>query len=997
MFALINAHSRSYAIFALILVGAIVGTTVRFVNEGIEADLDTQLGKMLDFFSYTVDSGTVDSRAMGAAIFFGANQQDAKELLSGGGRRGYAPTTRALEQLRTLYFMEDAAVVDASGTVVANSNASGTNKVGSDVSSQPFFRQALAGRSGVYPTLGREPGERGIFLTAPIRGSGEASDKPLGVITLKMDAGKLDTLLAIWSRGPGFLLSPEGIVFATNRSEWLLRTVSALAPRPSIKTRLERQFGMSLDRADASPYASTNNWQETVIDGLRHVAYHQALDWSDPDGTWKLVVLDSRDSWWQRPKACLIAAMAGTLAALVLWWFFSLARINVLRQQNFVALDATQRRLRELTDNAPVAIFQVAGHRDGKIDFRFVSHRVADIVGVSADDLANGRCGLFDHVPPEDRAANEAAIEAALSAEQSWDIEFSVMQNGSRRWVHSAAYPLRGKEGVTFNGYIEDVTDRRQSAEAMRSAKELAEEAARIKSTFLANMSHEIRTPMNSVIGMAHLALRSGLNPKQRDYVEKIQLSGQHLLGLIDDILDFSKIESGKMTLESVDFELESVIENVTNIVGHRVEAKGLRLDFDIDPALARPLRGDSLRLSQVLINLCGNAVKFTEFGGIGVGARLVEETENECVLRFEVLDTGIGMTQEQMARLFQNFQQADMSTTRKFGGTGLGLAISQQLARMMGGEIGVESRSGEGSTFWFTVRLGKGDPANLAAADGEKRPVPGHANQWPEIPATLQGARILVAEDNLFNQQVAFEILKDAGAEVCIANNGNEALSFLRRASFDCILMDVQMPEMDGFEATRQIRSEPAFAGLKIVAMTANASSADREQCLAVGMDDFITKPIHPDRLYAKIAAILTHRAAPAVPGGAGLTTVHSDPSREQGVIDLSLLGQMLRQDPEKIRKFALKFVESARDCVAEIEAALECADSATLARLGHRLKSSAKTVGATRFADLCQRLETCKRSEDLAEAATLVVQLRPTLERIMREIELLHEESQA
>ncbi len=509
---------------------------------------------------------------------------------------------------------------------------------------------------------------------------------------------------------------------------------------------------------------------------------------------------------------------------------------------------------------------------------------------------------------------------------------------------------------------------------------EQAEAAVRARSEFLANISHEIRTPMNSILGMAQLAHMAERDPRQRDYLGKIQLSGEHLLSIIDDILDISKIDAGKLAIEVVDFELAQVIENLTNLVVKKADDKGLKLGFDLDPSISPYLRGDPLRLCQVLTNLVNNAIKFTERGNVVVRAKLLERHGADLVLGFEVQDTGIGMSQEALAMLFQPFHQGDTSTTRKYGGTGLGLVICKQLVEMMGdGEIGVESAPGQGSTFWFTVRLAQGVQP-LAQPGG----VDADGVTDAELLVAVRGARVLLVDDNTFNLEVASDFLRRAGAVVVACCNGADAIATLREEPIDCVLLDVQMPVMDGVEAVRRIRSEPAIADSPVIAMTANALHEDRERYLAAGMDDFISKPFKYQTLFATVAKWLPQKsglhAAGTAPGARAAAAHRAEPEfgAEAEIIDLSILAETIGGDHTRLADFARKFAASLRQEMEAIEAALAANDLRALGELGHRNKSPARMVGAIGFARLCQALEDYARSGDMASARGAVERLR-------------------
>ncbi|WP_254451833.1 response regulator [Duganella vulcania] len=564
--------------------------------------------------------------------------------------------------------------------------------------------------------------------------------------------------------------------------------------------------------------------------------------------------------------------------------------------------------------------------------------------------------------------------------------------------------PIFAADG-TVSGFVtiyHDVTAEKRHEEELEAknnelqqAKQLAEAASLAKGQFLSNMSHEIRTPLNCVIGMAYLALKTELDPRQRDYLEKIRFAGEHVLGIIDDILDISKIEAGKLEIQHIDFSLDHVMQTLTTVVAPKAASRKLELVFDLDPALPPTLVGDPLRLGQVLINYTNNAIKFSEHGRIEIRVRQQASDGHGCLLRFEVSDQGIGLSQAEMAKLFVSFQQADTSTTREYGGTGLGLAICKELAQLMGGDVGVDSQQGVGSTFWFTARLGVSDKTvsmlihQLSDAAAELL-ASAHTSA---ATVALKVARILLVEDNVFNQQIAREMLEEVGAAVCIASNGVEALELLRQAQFDCVLMDLQMPQMDGLEATRRIRADPQLARLPVLAMTATATIDTRARCIEAGMNGFISKPIQPSLMRQTIAnwlpqgSLLTAPPEPRHP----VAVVESAPCGDAVAIDFSVLATLFDDDLPKVRKFAVKFLHSAQAGVRDMEEALARGEMQVLRDLGHRIKSSARSAGAFGMAELCWKLEQLAPGDAGSEAARaqpLVAQLRESLEQVAEQI---------
>jgi len=638
------------------------------------------------------------------------------------------------------------------------------------------------------------------------------------------------------------------------------------------------------------------------------------------------------------------------------------------------------------------------------------NRRLEEILGYETEELV-GKSTRVIYGFEDDYERIFTEVMPMLTHGQTWSGEYQLKrQNGEIFWgaltgraldpnnpfegavwiVADVSERMAAKEEVArYQAHLETLVSER-TAELVR-AREEAEEANLAKSRFLATMSHEIRTPMNAIMGMSQLALQTELDAKQRDYIEKIGLSARALLGVINDILDYSKIEAGKLQIEASTFRLDDVLEQVGAIAGQL--ARDRRIGFSIDTAADVPpfLIGDSLRLEQVLTNLIGNAIKFTEQGSVAVQCRCQPLDDGDMELHFSVRDTGIGLTEEQQGRLFRAFSQADASTSRRFGGTGLGLAISRQLVENMGGQIGVESQPGQGSVFSFFVRVGTPGEAEAAELKARLLKPSGLREAVTTTAQSLKGARILVAEDNEVNQQVVSEFLKLGGLEVVVAGDGEQALQKLRAEPYDAVLMDMMMPHMDGLEATRRLREEPRFKRLPVIALTANATPEDRERCLEAGMNDFLTKPIDPSELFRVL--LLWVKISPVSFAPDAVAPVEEAALPDLPGINTDLLLQRMRGKSTACRRILAMFAQQNSGIEARFRSLIDCADWEGSQRLAHTLKGTAGNVAADALAEAVTRLEAaCKAREPLLaeiELERTLIELNQVLKSLQALVE--------
>ncbi len=644
-----------------------------------------------------------------------------------------------------------------------------------------------------------------------------------------------------------------------------------------------------------------------------------------------------------------------------------------------------------LASNIPGFIYTFRLTPEGVMSFPYASQGCRDIFGVDPADVVDDATPIAETIHPDfQQQFLDSVLESARTM-RPWNFEARLNTvEGEWKWFHAASRPeLQINGDIVWEGLVMDISAPKKIEAELAVAKESAEASAQARAEFLANMSHEIRTPLNGIIGLTRLVVKTELDSAQRDTLTKVQTSSELLLGIINGVLDFSKIESGKLKIEQVNFQLESVLQHVGYLLEPKAAEKGLEFLIRSDSNIPHDLIGDPLRLEQILINLCNNAIKFTEHGEVILLVESVDSTEAETRLKFLVKDTGIGLTKDQQTKIFDSFTQADASTTRQYGGTGLGLTICKHLTGLMGGEISVNSELGEGSEFSFLISFS----------------IDGNAALQPLVKdctgdTDFRGLRVLIAEDNTINQEVAQRTLESEGIIVEIVADGQQAVERIMKNSdrYDMVFMDLQMPEMDGFEATRIIRSEKRFDRLPIIAMTAHAMESEKIKCEQAGMQGHVGKPIDPEHLFSTIARWTAKREkdlqqdASLESENPKLNTQCKSPHIESlSTVDINSALKMLAGNEQALIQLLQRFYFENHNLVDRLTSSISEGSYSQAADLAHQVKGVAGNLRIVRIYETISELEKllCTGSDN--DYSGLLIVIEEEVQRFKDEMRLL------
>ncbi|QAR33400.1 response regulator [Geovibrio thiophilus] len=1026
-----------------------------------------------------IHSRTIYSRSMGAANILGILNSYVKSIVLGDLPNDHPLIMDLQEVLLKESNAEAVYLLNKQGIVVSYSDISPITLTGQNFSFRPYFIQAMKGKHNIFAAQGISSKTRGLYIATPVYADRRSDSQIIGVMVVKDSINNLEDFIRKYE-DPVFMVSPQGVIFASNKPEYLYKVAGSLNQEKKKVLASLRRFGAAFDK-DAEELGAILDGKDITLDGEKYLVKTHPIDWNDLEGTWNIAYLVKMEN-----------ILPSVVRHSVFWVVFSvlfivqgMIYVAVGNRKKRMEVEEQNRKIFKAVEQSPASI--IITDSGGVIEY--VNPKFTELTEYTFEEVRGSKPSILKSGNTEDNIY-KTLWDTILSGRE-WHGEFlNKKKSGEKYWESVVISPVKNHAGeiTNFVGIKEDITDKKRVMKELEAARLTAESATEAKSMFLANMSHEIRTPLNAIIGLSDLALKTDLNPKQTDYIKKVKNAGTSLLAIVNDILDFSKVEAGKIELENIEFELDSVLENIVTAVFQKAEEKGLEFLLHVGSDVPPVIKGDPLRLGQVLINLVNNAVKFTEDGEVELSVKLIREFDNKAEISFSVRDTGVGLMEEQRNRLFTAFAQADGSTTRKYGGTGLGLSISKKLTELMGGSIRVDSEYGKGSLFSFSalfeigsravpwMRYGhedlkevkvlvvddnssarqiireilenldftpveaesaeeaielikkhdQSDPYKVILMDWkmpgmngleaagiirsdlgiknkpytvmvtafgrelDRKTIESHgADGFINKPVTasslidgissvifksgyekekkaaesaenFRGVSVLVVDDNEINRQIAAELLEDTGASVFQASNGREAVNFLKSDErCDIVFMDLQMPDMDGYEAVKIIRADQRFAELPVIAMTAHALDEERRKTRDAGMDGHITKPIIPAELYGCLKSFcVTGEFGGICSVSAGSARKEPDIPPVEG-IDFKKGLRTVAGKTELYMRMLEKFAVSSAETDKKLTAELERGDLKTAEMTAHTVKGLAGNIGADRLYEIAGRLE--------------------------------------
>jgi len=966
MFSRIPSILRNYGFIAVTLVLSAMGATAYLVQSKIEVDLIAQMDKQLDFLVFTLESGTTDSRVMGAVIQYGVENVPAKKMLQNSSYQGAGLVSESLKRLYELHLSEAALLFDGSGTVVSESQSRTISQLGRNSVSRPYFAMAMLGAASIYLAVDAATVQRELFVSAPVRDAANPLSNPIGAVSVKISAGKLDNLLSTWTHGPALLISPQGVVYASTRKDWMFHLAPPVSPERLAKIRAGGQFGNLFATGSPSVLPFKINAREMDIEGTRYVAHRHYIDWDDPNGIWQVLILYQSAPMWRQPVTAAATGFVGFILSLTLWWLRALSRIKQKRIRNYKTLNAAQQLLRDVTDNIPLAIFQVQLVNDGMPRASFINQRIEDILGVSADAALQEPLLVSKNVLPDDLMAYETAIRDCLTQKKPWDIEYRVMINGEVHWVHNVAFPVCGVDGIwDYNGYLMDITESKRVADEIIYAKELAEQALedlratqdrekaqaveleeknnalihaiRSREDVERISRHDLKTPLGSIAAAPGL-LRTGrmFSIEEEDVLSMIEKAANRALRMVNLSLDLYRMEKETYVFTPRPVDL---IRMTTEVVQDlQIHARSKAVVIEVSGSDSHTwVEGEDALCYSIIANLLKNAVEAAP--------------ENSVVQVYIRMGAQVRLGIHNMGavpeRLRDNFFEK-YSTEGKTGGNGLGTYSSYLMAGAQNGSLTMETSDTLGTTLTLVLKRSEAAVSVHSELDGPTSEANENAGASANPASGISQQRVLIVDDDYFNRTVLSKQLPQPPLEVVGVINGRVALAEVMRQRPDIIFMDIEMPVMGGIEALLRIREYQKQSGQLpsvIVAFSSNDDAESQAKYLELGFDRSLGKPSSQQG----VLALLT--AAPTLTAVAKMK-----PTSDTDVwVDADLAPEVPG------------FIKSRRMLVSDLHKALSAEDRELARKYAHKLAGSLGLFGFEWASDTCKEIERLAHTGDL------------------------------